>query len=64
MTGRRSSPLIKAAVPFVERIDDGRFVNGPYDHDPYWDMVRRTYPHLWGEEDYQVARGGCSSTRL
>ncbi|HEX9870447.1 MAG TPA: hypothetical protein VGC99_18015 [Candidatus Tectomicrobia bacterium] len=27
--------LIMAAVPVADGIDDGRFVNGPHDHDPY-----------------------------
>src|SRR5512132_39064 len=38
--------LIMAAVPLAEGIDDGRFVNGPYDHDPYWGTVQRSHKHL------------------
>jgi hypothetical protein len=26
--------LIIASVPLADGVDDGRFVNGPYDHDP------------------------------
>jgi hypothetical protein len=46
-----------ASVPFADGIDDGRFVNGADDHEPYWEIVQRTHPHLSGEEYYQVPRG-------
>jgi hypothetical protein len=49
--------LIMAAVPVADGIDDGRFVNGLYDHDPYWETVQRTHVHLWEVEYYQVPRG-------
>jgi hypothetical protein len=49
--------LIMAAVPVADGIDAGRFVNGPYDHDPYWETVQRTHIDLWGLEYYQVPRG-------
>jgi hypothetical protein len=38
--------LIMAAVPLAEGVDDGLFVNGPYDHDPCWPVVQRTHTHL------------------
>jgi len=49
--------LIMAAVPLAEGIDDGRFVNGPYDHDPYWGTVQRSHKHLRGVEYFHVPRG-------
>jgi hypothetical protein len=49
--------LIMTAVSLVDGLNDGRFVNGPYDHDPYWDMVQRTHPHLWDVEYDQVPCG-------
>jgi hypothetical protein len=49
--------LIITAVPVADGVDDGLFVNGPYDHDPYWAIVQRTQMHLWSVEYYQVPRG-------
>jgi hypothetical protein len=49
--------LIMAAVPVADGIDDGQFVNGPYDHDPYWATVQRTHVQLWDVEYHQVPRG-------
>jgi hypothetical protein len=46
-----------ASVPLADGLDDGRFVNGPYDHEPYWETVQRTHVHLWDVEYYQVPRG-------
>ena len=49
--------LIMASVPLAEGVDDGLFVNGPYDHDPYWKTVQRTHTHLRDFEYDQVPRG-------
>jgi hypothetical protein len=49
--------LIMASVPIADGVDDGQFVNGPDDHDPYWATVQRTHRHLWDVEYYQVPRG-------
>ena len=49
--------LIIAAVPLADRVDDGVFVNGPADHDPYWPIVQRTHANLRGLEYDQVPRG-------
>jgi hypothetical protein len=49
--------LIMAAVPVADGIDDGLFVNGPYDHDPYWATVQRTHVQLWDVEYFHVPRG-------
>jgi hypothetical protein len=49
--------LIMAAVPLADGIDDGRFVNGPDDHDPYWTTVQRTHVHLWEVEYDHMPRG-------
>jgi hypothetical protein len=49
--------LIMASVPLADGIDDGRFVNGPYDHEPYWATVQRSHVHLWDVEYHQVPRG-------
>jgi hypothetical protein len=49
--------LIMASVPLAEGVDDGLFVNGPYDHDPYWETVQPTHTHLERVEYYQVPRG-------
>jgi hypothetical protein len=46
-----------AAVPLAEGVDDGLFVNGPYDHDPCWPVVQRTHTHLERVEYDQVPRG-------
>jgi hypothetical protein len=46
--------LIMAAVPLVDGIDDGLFVNGSYDHDPYWPIVQGTHAYLQGLEYHQV----------
>jgi hypothetical protein len=48
---------IMASVPLADGLDDGRFVNGPYDHGPYWETVQRTHVHLWDVEYDQVRRG-------
>ncbi len=45
-------PLV-AAVPLQDGIEDERFINGPYDHLPYWETVRRSVPAL-----RTVDRGG------
>jgi hypothetical protein len=39
--------LIMASVPLADGIDDGRFVNGPYNHEPYWpsNTVAAIGPH-------------------
>jgi len=49
--------LIMAAVPLAEGVDDGFFVNGMDDHDPYWETVQRTHTHLRDFEYDQVPRG-------
>src|SRR5438445_3916242 len=49
--------LIEAAVPLHEGIDDGDFINGPFDHLPYWETVRRTIPALRTVEYDAVPRG-------
>jgi hypothetical protein len=49
--------LIIAAVSLADGVDDGVFVNGPDDHDPYWPIVQRTHANLRGLEYYQVPRG-------
>jgi hypothetical protein len=49
--------LIMAAVPLAEGVDDGLFINGMDDHDPYWETVQRTHTHLWDFEYDQVPRG-------
>jgi len=49
--------LIMAAVPVADGTDDGRFANGPYDHEPYWAIVPRTHVHLWDVEYHQIPRG-------
>jgi hypothetical protein len=49
--------LITAAVPVADGVDDGWFVNGPYDHHPYWETVQRAHMQLWGVEYDHVPRG-------
>ena len=49
--------LIEAAVPLHEGIDDNDFINGPFDHLPYWETVRRTIPALRTVEYDAVPRG-------
>jgi hypothetical protein len=49
--------LLVAAVPLHEGIDDGDFINGPYDHLPYWETVRRTMPVLRTVEYDAIPRG-------
>src|SRR5207245_11009414 len=49
--------LIEAAVPLHEGIDDGDFINGPFDHMAYWETVRRTIPALRTVEYDAVPRG-------
>jgi hypothetical protein len=49
--------LIIDAVPLADGVDDGVFVNGPYDHDPYWPIVQRTHANLRALEYDQVPRG-------
>ena len=49
--------LITAAVPVADGIDDGRYVNGLDDHEPYWATVPRTHVHLWDVEYFHVPRG-------
>jgi len=49
--------LIVAAVPLEAGIDDGEFINGPDDHLPYWERVRRTLPGLQSVEYDMVPRG-------
>ena len=51
-----TQPIV-AAVPLPEGIDDGNFINGPYDHLPYWETVRRTIPALRSVEYDAVPRG-------
>jgi hypothetical protein len=46
-----------AAVPVANGVDDGRFVNGHDNPDPYWATVPHTYVHLWAVEYYHVLRG-------
>jgi len=48
---------IVAAVPLHEGMDDGDFINGPWDHLPYWETVRRTIPALRTVEYDAVPRG-------
>ena len=49
--------LIAAAVPLHAGIDDGDFINGPLDHLPYWETVRRRVPALRTVEYDAVPRG-------
>jgi hypothetical protein len=49
--------VMMAAVPLVNGIDDGRFVNGPDDHEPYWAAVQRSYVQLWEVTFNEVLRG-------
>jgi hypothetical protein len=49
--------LIMAGMPVADGVDDGQCVNGPDDHDPYWETVQRTHVHLWEVEYYQVPWG-------
>ena len=49
--------LLVAAVPLRDGIDDGDFLNGPYDHLSYWETVRRTRPALRTVEYDAVPRG-------
>jgi hypothetical protein len=49
--------LIMAAVPVAEGVDDGLFVNGPYNHDPCWPIVQRNHTHLQDLEYFHVPRG-------
>ncbi len=48
---------IVSAVLLHEGIDDGDFINGPYDHLQYWETVRRTIPALRTVEYDAVPRG-------
>ena len=48
---------IAAAVPLLDGVDDGDFINGPYDHYAYWETVRRTHPALRTIEYDAVPRG-------
>jgi hypothetical protein len=48
---------IVAAVSLQDGRDDGDFINGPEDHYPYWDRVRRTHPALRAVEYDAVPRG-------
>lgn len=48
---------IMASVPLADGLDDERFVNGPDDHEPYWETMQRTHVHLWDAEYDQVPRG-------
>ena len=52
----QGQPIV-AAVPLHEGMDDGDFINGPYDHLPYWEVVRRTVPALRMLEYDRVPRG-------
>lgn len=52
----QNQPII-AAVPLTEGADDGLFINGPYDHVDFWDIVQRKYPHLRVYEYHQIPRG-------
>jgi hypothetical protein len=49
--------IIVAAVPLHEGLDDGEFINGPYDHLPYWEVVRRIVPACRMLEYDSVPRG-------
>jgi hypothetical protein len=49
--------LIMAAVTVTDGVNDGVFVNGPDDHDPYWPIMQRTHANLRGLEYDQVPRG-------
>jgi hypothetical protein len=40
--------LIITAVSLAEGVDDGAFVNGPYNHDLYEETVHRIHAHLGG----------------
>ena len=51
-----TQPIV-AAVSLSEGIDDSDFINGPYDHLPYWETVRRTIPALRSVEYDEVPRG-------
>ena len=52
----KTQPII-AAVPLAEGMDDGDFINGPYDHLPYWETIRHTMPALRLVEYDAVPRG-------
>lgn len=52
----QSLPLV-AAVPLQHGIDNGDFINGPDDHLPAWERVRRAVPALWNIEYDEVPRG-------
>jgi hypothetical protein len=51
-----TQPIV-AAVSLPEGLDDGDFINGPYDHLPYWEIVCRTTPALRMVEYDAVPRG-------
>jgi hypothetical protein len=48
---------IVAAVPLQDGIDDGHWINGPFDHLPYWETVRRSIPALRAVEYDEVPHG-------
>jgi len=49
--------LLVAAVPLQDGIEDELSINGPYDHFPYWETVRRTIPALRTVEYEALPRG-------
>lgn len=49
--------LLIAAVPLAHGVDDGLFVNGPYDHLTTWPSIRRPHPPLRHVEYEELPRG-------
>jgi hypothetical protein len=49
--------IISASVPLESGVDEGDFVNGPYDHISYWEVVRQTHRELKYLEYEEVPRG-------
>src|SRR5262245_61409439 len=52
----QGAPII-ASVPVVEGEMWGSFINGPYDHLPYWRIVQAHYPGLRPFEYEDIPRG-------
>jgi hypothetical protein len=46
-----------AAIPLQDGIEDELAINGPYDHLPYWETVRRSVPALRTVEYDAIPRG-------
>lgn len=52
----QGAPII-ASVPVAEGETSGGFINGPYDHLPYWRIVQAQYPVLRAFEYEEIPRG-------